>query len=151
MLMRHPQQSAQLVQQVLFARLHHNLQLCVKMEHSVRAMLQIAVFALLDSVVKIKQIQSSVQLVHLPQLGASNVIHAPKELIVQLMDCQHMCCVLMAHILTWKDGVIVNCVMLALDVQVLEWKHLKCVQMGHTVMQLGCVTVFCVQQGIVVL
>ena len=39
MRMRHPQQSAQLVLQVLFARLHHNLQLCVKMEHSVRAML----------------------------------------------------------------------------------------------------------------
>ena len=54
----------------------------------------------------------------------------------------------MAHILTRKDGVIVNYVTLALDVQVLEWKYLKCVQMGPTVMQLGCVIVFCVQQGI---
>ena len=97
---------------------------------------------------KIKQIQSSVQLVHLPQLEASNVIHAPKELIVQLMDCQNIYCVLMAHILTWKDRMIAGCVMLDLDAQVLEWKHLKCVQMEHTVMQQDQGIVFCVLWGI---
>ena len=104
------------------------------------------VLNLIVLVVKIKQMQWGVLLEHLLQLGASNVIHAPKELIAQLMDCQHMCCVLMAHTLTCKDRVIVSCVMLALDVQVLEWKLLKCVQMELTVMQLGCVIVFCVQK-----
>ena len=46
-----------------------------------------------------------------------------------------MCCVLMAHILTWKDRVLANFVMLALDVLALEWKHHKHVQMEHTVTQ----------------
>ena len=46
-----------------------------------------------------------------------------------------MCCVLMAHTLTWKDRVIANFVMLAFDVRALEWKDHKCVQMEHTVTQ----------------
>ena len=88
------------------------------------------------SVVKIQKIiPSSAQLVRFPLLVASSVICVQKEVIVQLMDCLHMCCVLMAHILTWKDRVIANFVMLAFDVRALEWKHHKCVQMEHTVTQ----------------
>ena len=52
----------------------------------------------------------------------------------------------MVPILTPKDKVIVNCVMLATGVQVLEWRPLCCVQMEHTVTQLARENVFCVQQ-----
>lgn len=72
------------------------------------------------SVVKVKQLRSSVWLAHMLQQEASIASLVPKEPTVQTVDCQYTFFVLMGPILTWRTGATVNHVMQASSVQVLE-------------------------------